>query len=51
MLEKIGLSQKFILCLLLSVGREFSENRFGLMLTGQTNVRKEVYFMLTFKFG
>ena len=29
-------------------GREFSKNRFGLMLTRQTNVRKEVLFQVDF---
>ena len=29
-------------------GREFSEDRFGLMLTRQTNVRKEVLFQVDF---
>ena len=30
-------------------GRQFSENRFALMLTSQTNVRKEVLFQVDFQ--
>ena len=32
----------------LRLGKEFSENSFGIMLTKQTNVRKEVLFQVDF---